>query len=93
MKERKREREKEIEREIERELLSNLHSSLRGYASTFEWSGQHSDETTRDRWGRKETQVVAIDALVFRSMMSQLRPGEREKKCYYLIFKYLVFKR
>ena len=74
-----RERENEELKERERELLSNLHSSHRGYASTFKWSGQHSDETTRDRWGRRETQVVAIDALVFRSMMSQVRPGEKEK--------------
>ena len=48
----------------------------RGYASSFEWAGHHDDETTRDRWGRRSTQIVAIDALVFRSMISQLRPGE-----------------
>ena len=54
----------------------NLSIILRGYASSFEWAGHHDDETTRDRWGRRSTHIVAIDALVFRSMVSQLRPGE-----------------
>ena len=56
----------------------------RGYAASFEWAGHHDDETTRDRWGRRDTEIVAIDALVFRSMISQLRPGrdlrERERE-------------
>ena len=57
-------------------LILDLSFVFRGYASSFEWAGQHSDETTRDRWGRRETHIVAIDALVVRSMISQLRPGE-----------------
>ena len=50
-------------------------SQYRGYGSTFEWSGSVSDDTVRDRWGRRQTQVVAIDALVFNSSASQFKPG------------------
>ena len=48
----------------------------RGYASSFDWLGHQDNETTRDRCGLWSTHIVAIDALVSRSMVSQLRPGE-----------------
>ena len=51
-------------------------SSYRGYSSTFEWAGTHSDTITRDRWGRKETHIVAMDALhLRRNQSSQFKPG------------------
>ena len=37
-------------------------SSYTGYRHTFEWAGSHTDDTTRDSWGRREVQVVAMDA-------------------------------
>ena len=38
-------------------------SRYHGYASTFEWAGPYRDETVRDAWGRRQTVVVAMDAL------------------------------
>ena len=50
-------------------------STYRGYASTFEWAGMYNDDVARDRWGRKETCLVAMDALVIRNHASQFKPG------------------
>lgn len=50
-------------------------SSYTGYSSTFEWAGTYNDNITRDRWGRKETCVTAMDALVVRNHSSQFKPG------------------
>lgn len=43
------------------------YSSYSGYADTFQYMGDYRDETIRDNWGRKQTQLVAIDALVLKS--------------------------
>ncbi|KAK7498583.1 hypothetical protein BaRGS_00010243 [Batillaria attramentaria] len=43
------------------------YSEYTGYADSFEWARNHVDETPRDPWGRRCTEVVAIDALVFRN--------------------------
>ena len=51
------------------------YSSYTGYAATFEWSGNFVDNTLRDSWGRRQVQVVAIDALVFHGRTSQFKPG------------------
>jgi len=37
-----------------------------GYGSTFRWNGDHDDCTNRDAWGRRTTQLVAMDAQVIR---------------------------
>ena len=50
-------------------------SSYSGYGSTFEWAGSYDDTVTCDRWGRKETCLVAMDALVVRNALSQFKPG------------------
>lgn len=50
-------------------------SSYSGYGSTFEWAGSHTDNTTRDSWGRRDTTLVAMDALVVRNSASQFKPG------------------
>lgn len=42
-------------------------SSYSGYADTFQCTGDYRDETIRDVWGRRQTQLVAIDALVLRN--------------------------
>lgn len=36
-----------------------------GYGSTFTWSGNYVDNTPSDSWGRKYTQIVAMDATHF----------------------------
>ena len=47
-------------------------SNYTGYGSTTRWMSDHRDETDRDSWGRRSTQIVAIDARAFRSFSSQL---------------------
>ncbi|KAI0212168.1 Poly(ADP-ribose) glycohydrolase [Lamellibrachia satsuma] len=38
-------------------------SNYKGYARSFQWDGDYEDPTPRDNWGRRCTQVVAIDAI------------------------------
>ena len=59
---------------------THTHTHNRGYSSSFEWHGRHIDDTLRDSWGRRETQVVAIDALVFHSYEAQFEPGGEKRK-------------
>ncbi|KAK2178357.1 hypothetical protein NP493_546g02036 [Ridgeia piscesae] len=42
---------------------SQRYSDYKGYATSFEWAGGHNDKIPRDSWGRRCTQVVAIDAV------------------------------
>ena len=39
--------------------------SSRGYADSFRFEGDFNDQTPRDSWGRRYTEVVAIDAQPF----------------------------
>uniref|UniRef100_A0A6V7LA66 poly(ADP-ribose) glycohydrolase n=1 Tax=Bracon brevicornis TaxID=1563983 RepID=A0A6V7LA66_9HYME len=41
------------------------YSKYEGYSHTFKWTGDYVDETPRDSSGRRETSIVAIDALYF----------------------------
>ncbi|KAH0548451.1 hypothetical protein KQX54_001365 [Cotesia glomerata] len=41
------------------------YSNYTGYSDTFEWAGDHVDNTPRDSSGRRKTSIVAIDALYF----------------------------
>lgn len=41
------------------------YSNYRGYSDTFEFAGNHVDNTPRDSSGRRKTSIVAIDALFF----------------------------
>lgn len=47
----------------------------RGYASSFEWIGDHEDKTDWDEWKRRRTTVIAMDALIFKSKSSQFKAG------------------
>lgn len=47
------------------------YSSYSGYADTFLYTGDYKDETIRDAWGRRQTQLVAIDALVLKAQPQQ----------------------
>ena len=64
------------------------YSSYTGYADSFAWSGDYIDATIRDNWGRKQTQIFAIDALVFSDYASQFKPGvlRRELNKLYVAF-------
>ena len=46
-----------------------------GYGSTFDWQGSYTDKTTRDMWERKDTRLVAMDALIVRNTTTQFKPG------------------
>lgn len=52
------------------------YSTYRGYGSTFEWSGRHDDQTISDCWGRRQVQVVAMDALVITNSETQYAPAK-----------------
>uniref|UniRef100_A0A8C5HTJ7 poly(ADP-ribose) glycohydrolase n=1 Tax=Gouania willdenowi TaxID=441366 RepID=A0A8C5HTJ7_GOUWI len=50
------------------------YSKYSGYAQTYQWEGNHEDVTPRDNWQRRCTEVVAIDALLFRNFLEQFQP-------------------
>ncbi|KAG8008636.1 Poly(ADP-ribose) glycohydrolase, partial [Nibea albiflora] len=50
------------------------YSQYTGYAQTYQWSGSYQDTTPRDGWQRRCTEIVAIDALQFKSFLEQFRP-------------------
>lgn len=47
----------------------------RGYGYSFEWTGDYKDDAPRDRWGRRQIYVVAMDAVKYRSNSVQFRAG------------------
>ncbi|EFJ33511.1 hypothetical protein SELMODRAFT_84118 [Selaginella moellendorffii] len=49
---------------------TQCYNRYEGYASSFRFAGKFFDNKARDAWGRKETHIVAIDALPF--------PGEAQ---------------
>jgi poly(ADP-ribose) glycohydrolase len=50
-------------------------SDYSGYASTFAFAADHVDRSPRDGFGRRATQIVAVDALHFRHRRHQYRPA------------------
>lgn len=50
-------------------------SDYDGYAKTFRWKSNYDDATPRDGWGRRCTDVVAIDALIFHGYPRQFKSG------------------
>ncbi|XP_069096766.1 poly(ADP-ribose) glycohydrolase isoform X2 [Pleurodeles waltl] len=50
------------------------YSEYTGYAETYKWDRCHEDETPRDEWQRRTTEIVAIDALPFRNHLEQFLP-------------------
>ncbi|XP_076980743.1 poly(ADP-ribose) glycohydrolase isoform X2 [Tamandua tetradactyla] len=53
---------------------SEQYSEYTGYAETYRWARSHEDESDRDDWQRRCTEVVAIDALHFRRYLDQFLP-------------------
>ncbi|GIX91147.1 poly(ADP-ribose) glycohydrolase [Caerostris extrusa] len=47
------------------------YNNCSGYSRTFKWEGNFVDETPRDGWGRRCTQLVAMDATHFRNTVDQ----------------------
>uniref|UniRef100_A0A8C6URW8 poly(ADP-ribose) glycohydrolase n=1 Tax=Neogobius melanostomus TaxID=47308 RepID=A0A8C6URW8_9GOBI len=55
-------------------------SKYTGYAQTYKWAGRHHDITPRDGWQRRCTEIVAIDALQFRTFMEQFKPDKIDRE-------------
>ncbi|CAL8304269.1 unnamed protein product [Lota lota] len=56
------------------------YSTYTGYSQSYKWSGAHQDPLPRDRWQRRCTEIVAIDALQFRSFLDQFQPGKLNRE-------------
>ncbi|XP_047668044.1 poly(ADP-ribose) glycohydrolase [Tachysurus fulvidraco] len=50
------------------------YSKYSGYADSYRWKANHKDETPRDEWQRRCTEIVAVDALKYRHYMEQFHP-------------------
>ncbi|XP_066535232.1 poly(ADP-ribose) glycohydrolase isoform X2 [Hoplias malabaricus] len=50
------------------------YSKYSGYAESYKWKDKHIDETPRDEWQRRCTEIVALDALKYRHFMEQFHP-------------------
>ncbi|XP_033835851.1 poly(ADP-ribose) glycohydrolase [Periophthalmus magnuspinnatus] len=50
------------------------YSKYSGYAESYKWVGSYKDETPRDDWQRRCTEIVAIDAYKYRHFLEQFLP-------------------
>ncbi|XP_063814922.1 poly(ADP-ribose) glycohydrolase-like isoform X2 [Pseudophryne corroboree] len=50
------------------------YSEYKGYAESYRWDRPHRDETARDKWQRRSTEIVAIDAFHFQKYIDQFTP-------------------
>ncbi|KAI3363230.1 hypothetical protein L3Q82_011863, partial [Scortum barcoo] len=50
------------------------YSKYSGYAESYKWKSSYNDETPRDDWQRRCTEIVAIDALKYRHFLEQFIP-------------------
>uniref|UniRef100_W8AQL3 poly(ADP-ribose) glycohydrolase n=1 Tax=Ceratitis capitata TaxID=7213 RepID=W8AQL3_CERCA len=67
-------------------------SDYNGYSNTFEWAGNHEDNMPRDSSRRRQTHIVAIDALHFMQSEHQYREDliKRELNKAYVGFQHLL---
>lgn len=56
------------------------YSKYSGYAESYKWKDSHNDETARDDWQRRCTEIVAIDALRFRHFLEQFLPEKMARE-------------
>ncbi|XP_059215112.1 poly(ADP-ribose) glycohydrolase [Centropristis striata] len=56
------------------------YSKYSGYAESYKWKASHKDETARDDWQRRCTEIVAIDALKFRHFLEQFLPEKMTRE-------------
>ncbi|KAM4607203.1 poly(ADP-ribose) glycohydrolase isoform 1-T2 [Polymixia lowei] len=52
------------------------YSKYSGYAESYKWKESHKDETPRDDWQRRCTEIVALDALKYRNFLEQFHPDK-----------------
>ncbi|XP_062913211.1 poly(ADP-ribose) glycohydrolase-like isoform X1 [Mobula hypostoma] len=50
------------------------YSEYTGYSDSYRWARPHHDTTPRDPWLRRQTEIVAIDALKFSDPIDQYKP-------------------
>ncbi|XP_067286506.1 poly(ADP-ribose) glycohydrolase isoform X2 [Pseudorasbora parva] len=55
-------------------------SRYSGYSHTYRWDGNHDDQTPRDEWQRRVTEIVAIDALHYRNFLLQFHPDNMTRE-------------
>ncbi|XP_072312612.1 poly(ADP-ribose) glycohydrolase-like [Eucyclogobius newberryi] len=48
-------------------------SKYTGYSQTYKWAGRHCDTAPRDEWQRRCSEIVAIDALQFKTSIEQFK--------------------
>ncbi|XP_051530263.1 poly(ADP-ribose) glycohydrolase-like isoform X2 [Myxocyprinus asiaticus] len=53
---------------------SEQFSRYSGYSDTYRWDSNHDDQTPRDEWQRRCTEIVAMDALHYRNFLQQFHP-------------------
>lgn len=56
------------------------YSKYSGYAESYKWKCSHKDETPRDDWQRRCTEIVAIDALKYRHFLEQFLPEKMTRE-------------
>ena len=56
------------------------YSNYSGYANSFTFAGRHHDKTPLDVSGRRETSVVAMDAIRFTNFQFQFRENNVERE-------------
>ncbi|XP_051503509.1 poly(ADP-ribose) glycohydrolase [Myxocyprinus asiaticus] len=56
------------------------YSKYSGYAESYRWKENHKDETPRDDWQRRCTEIVALDALKYRHFMEQFQPEKMTRE-------------
>ncbi|XP_058507444.1 poly(ADP-ribose) glycohydrolase isoform X1 [Solea solea] len=56
------------------------YSKYSGYAESYKWKDNHKDETPRDEWQRRCTEIVAIDALKYRHFLEQFFPEKMTRE-------------
>ncbi|XP_071336642.1 poly(ADP-ribose) glycohydrolase [Trachinotus anak] len=56
------------------------YSKYSGYAESYKWKESFKDETPRDDWQRRCTEIVAIDALKYRHFLEQFLPEKMTRE-------------
>lgn len=56
------------------------YSKYSGYAESYKWVGSYKDETPRDDWQRRCTEIVAIDAYKYRHFLEQFFPEKMTRE-------------
>ncbi|KAJ8013541.1 hypothetical protein DPEC_G00030840 [Dallia pectoralis] len=56
------------------------YSTYTGYADSYLWNEKHQDKTPRDAWQRRCTEIVAMDALKFRTFLEQFHPEKMNRE-------------